>query len=359
MSYGFSIYFGLDNKKEENIKLLEEAYKLGFTRIFTSFHIPEANYSILKTEAREFFKLAENYNMDIITDISPSTFKFLDLEHMDLKGLCDMGVRTIRVDFGYTEEEISEMSKNSYGIKIQLNASTITKEFFENLDRYCPNYKNVDALHNFYPRVGTGISEECMIEKNTILNKRGIKASAFVQSNNRKRGPLYEGLPSLEDHRNLEVREAANHLFALGNKSVFIGDSLPSKEELRDLSSLNPEGVELFIELKECDNVTLRLLSETYTQRIDEARDAIRASESRLLLKGDKIGALNTVDKNYGDVIIDNENYMRYMGELQILKVSQKADYRTNVVASVLQKHFYLLKYIKGGKKFYFTIISR
>jgi hypothetical protein len=356
MSYGFSVYFGLDNTKEENIKLLNDSHKLGFTRIFTSLHIPEANYSTLKTDVSEFFCLAKKYNMDIISDISPNTFKFLDLDDMDLKGLCDMGVKTIRIDFGYSEEEISKMSKNPYGIKIQLNASTITEEFFENLDRYLPDYKNVDALHNFYPRVGTGISEECMKEKNSILSERGIKASAFVGSNNRKRGPLYDGLPSLESHRGLEIREAANHLFALGNKSVFIGDSLPYKKELEDLSGLSPDAVELFIELKECDKVTLRLLKETYTQRIDESRDAIRASESRLILNGDKIKPLNTINKNYGDIIIDNENYMRYMGELEILKVSQKADYRTNVVASVLQGNIYLLKYIIGGKKFYFNI---
>ncbi|MBZ9685829.1 MupG family TIM beta-alpha barrel fold protein [Clostridium estertheticum] len=359
MSYGISIYFGLDNTREENIKLLKDAHELGFTRIFTSLHVPEADYSILKTEAREFFKLAKKYNMDIISDISPNTFKFLDLNDMDLKGLGYMGVKTIRIDFGYTVEEISKMTQNPYGIKIQLNASTITEEFFENLDIYSPNYKNVDALHNFYPRVGTGISEECMKEKNTILSKRGIRASAFVGSNNRKRGPVRDGLPSLEDHRGIEVREAANHLYILGNKSIFIGDSLPSKRELEDLSALSPDAVELCIELKEYDSVTLRLLNETYTNRTDEARDAIRASESRLLLKGDKIKALNTVDKNYGDITIDNENYMRYMGELQILKCSQKGDYRTNVVASVLQKDIYLLKYIKGGKKFYFNIINR
>lgn len=358
MSYGISIYFGLDNTMEENIELLIESHKLGFTRIFTSLHIPETDYSILKNETREFFKLAKKYNMDIISDISPNTFKFLGLNDMDLKGLGDMGVKTIRIDFGYSQEEISKMTKNPYGIKIQLNASTITEEFFRKLDMYSPNYKNVDALHNFYPRVGTGISEECMIEKNFILSKRGISASAFVGSNNRKRGPLCDGLPSLEAHRGLEVREAANHLFAMGNISIFIGDSLPSKKELEDLSELNPNAVELYIKLKECDNVTLRLLSETYTQREDEARDAIRASESRLILKGDKIKPLNTVDKNYGDITIDNENYMRYMGELQILKSIQKGDYRTNVVASVLQKHIYLLKYIKGGKKFYFTIVN-
>ncbi|MBU3191395.1 MupG family TIM beta-alpha barrel fold protein [Clostridium bowmanii] len=358
MSYGISIYFGMDNTKEENLRLLKDAHKLGFTRIFTSLHVPEANYSILKNETRDFFKLAKIYDMDIISDISPNTFKFLDLNDMDLKGLYEMGVKTIRIDFGYTEEEISKMTKNPYEIKIQLNASTITEEFFRKLDMYLPNYENVDALHNFYPREGTGISEECMKEKNAILSKKGIRASAFVGSNNKKRGPLYNGLPTLEEHRGIEVREAANHLFALGNQCIFIGDSLPSSSELENLSELNSDVVELFIELKQCDNVTLRLLTETYTNRIDEARDAIRASESRLLLKGDKIVALNTVDKNYGDVIIDNENYMRYMGELQILKRSQKGDYRTNVVASVLQKHIYLLKYIKGGKKFHFNIIN-
>ena len=145
MSYGFSVYFGLDNTMEENIQLLKDAHALGFSRIFTSLHIPEANYDVLKVEVNEFFKLAKEYDMDIISDISPNTFRFLDLEDMDLKGLRDMGVKTIRIDFGYSEEEIAKMSKNSYDIKIQLNASTITEEFFNKLDKYCPNYENIDA----------------------------------------------------------------------------------------------------------------------------------------------------------------------------------------------------------------------
>lgn len=354
MSLGFSVYFGLDNTKDENIQLLKDAYELGFTRIFTSLHIPEANYEILKVEVRDFFKIAKKYDMDIISDISPNTFKFLDLENMDLKGLRDMGVKTIRIDFGYTEEEIAIMSKNDYGIQIQLNASTISADFFGNLDKFSPNYENIDALHNFYPRVGTGISEECMLEKNKILSSKGIKACAFVQSNNRKRSPLKDGLPTLEDHRNKEVRQAANHLFAIGNKSVFIGDSLPSKQELKELSSLFTEGVELRIKVDTKDEVSANLLDEIYSSRIDEARDAIRASESRLILNKKEIKPENTVNKKYGDVTIDNTGYQRYMGELQILTTDQEKDPRINKVASVLQDDFYLLKYIKDGKKFYF-----
>jgi uncharacterized protein len=359
MYYGFSVYFGLDNTKEESIQLFKDAHSLGFGRIFTSLHIPEANYEVLKVEVREFFNVAKEYDMDIISDISPNTFKFLDLEDMDLKGLRDMGVKTIRIDFGYSEENIAKMSRNEYGIKIQLNASTITERFFEELDKYSPNYSNIDALHNFYPRIGTGISEECMIDKNRILKKRGIKPCAFVQSNNRKRSPLKDGLPTLEDHRGLSVKEAANHLFALENESVFIGDSLPTYEELKDLSSLKQDVVELDIEIKTNDELILRILNNIYSSRTDEARDAIRASESRLILEGGIIEPFNTVSKKYGDISIDNKDYMRYMGELEILKRNQDADTRTNIVASVLQKDFYLLKYICNGKKFHFNIINK
>ena len=299
MSFGFSVYFGLDNTKEENINLLNDAHRLGFKRVFTSLHIPEANYDILKYEIYEFLELARKYDMDIISDISPNTFKFLDLEDMDLKGLKYMGIKTIRIDFGYDEESIAKMANNAYGIKIQLNASTITEDFLEKLDKYNTNYNNIDALHNFYPRIGTGISEECMIEKNKLLKKRKIKIGAFVQSNHKKRSPLKDGLPTLEDHRGVDVREAANHLFAIGNDDVFIGDSLPSKKELEELSSLKSDAVELRINLHIKDEVCERLLKETYKSRADEARDVIRASEIMLILNGDIIKQLNTVDKEY------------------------------------------------------------
>ena len=358
MSFGFSVYFGLDNIQKENVNLLKEAHKLGFTRIFTSLHIPEANYKVLKKEVKEFFRIAKDYNMDIISDISPNTFKFLEIDNMDLEALKSLGVKTIRIDFGYSAKEIAEMTKNPYGIKVQLNASTITKEFFEELDRYSPIYNQIDALHNFYPRIGTGISEECMIEKNNLLEKKGIKSCAFIQSNNRKRSPLKDGLPTLEDHRGWKVEEAANHLIALNNKSIFIGDSLPSYEEMKSLASLDINSIKLDIKTNTKDEVILNLLEEKYTSRTDEARDAIRASESRIILKNEIIEPFNTIDKVYGDITIDNRLYGRYMGELQIIKRSQTSDERTNVVGKVLEKDLYLLKYIRPGSAYHFKIIN-
>ena len=102
-----------------------------------------------------------------------------------------------------------------------------------------------------------------------------------------------------------------------------------------------------------------KLLSEIYSSRTDEARDAIRAAESRIILGENIIEPENTINKEYGDITIDNVHYQRYMGELQILKVNQKGDKRTNVVASILQNRLYLLKYIRNGKRFYFNIINK
>ena len=232
MSLGISIYFGLDNTRKENMNLMKKAYDLGYKRIFTSLHIPEANYKVLKSEVSEFLKEAKKLNMDIISDISPNTFKFLGLEDMDLKGLKDMGIGTIRIDFGYTDEEIAKMSRNNYGIKIQMNASTLTKDLIYNLKKAKTDFSNIDALHNFYPRIGTGISRECMIKMNKLLINNNLKVCAFVQSNNKKRGPIKEGLPTLEDHRNMDIQLAAEELYALGCDDIFIGDSLPSDDEL-------------------------------------------------------------------------------------------------------------------------------
>lgn len=385
MSLGISIYFGLDNTREENMDLMKKAYDLGYKRIFTSLHIPEANYEVLKSEVGEFLKEAKKLEMDVVSDISPNTFKFLDLENMDLKGLKDIGISTIRIDFGYSDEEIAKMSKNQYGIKIQMNASTLTEELLDNLKKLETDFSNIDALHNFYPRMGTGISVECMLKMNHILKENHIKICAFVQSNNRKRGPIKEGLPTLEDHRDIDISLAATELYALGCDDIFIGDSLPSddelillahvknnildenkdlccfhkyennKDDLKEVSNYNlNEEIILRVDVLTNDKTSIRLLKEQYTSRIDEARDSIRAQESRLLLNGDKIEEEFLSERKLGDITLDNIGYARYMGELEIILRDSKMDNRVNTVARVKKEDIHLLKKITGGKKFRF-----
>ena len=218
------------------------------------------------------------------------------------------------------------------------------------------DFHQLDALHNFYPRRGTGISEEFMVRKTMMLHKLGIKTGAFVPSQHRRRSPLKDGLPTLEDHREESADLAARHLIALGIDSVFIADSLPSDDELQLVGSLNDDLVTLQARLLTGNTFQQKLLSHTFTARPDEARDAIRASESRDLLK--KLDGIiqpdNTIIRPIGAITIDNQQYQRYMGELQIIRTPQEADARTNVAAIVDENEVNLLQYITPGRKFSF-----
>ena len=51
---------------------------------------------------------------------------------------------------------------------------------------------------------------------------------------------------------------------------------------------------------------------------------------------------------------MDNVNYQRYMGEMQILKCDLPADERVNVIASLNEEEQKLLKYLTSSTAFQF-----
>ena len=362
MQYGISIYPGLDNTHKENLMLLKKAAAKGFSRVFTSFHIPETNISSFKSELIELIQEANLLNMEIISDISPETLKILDIPTFSPKIFKNLGIKTIRIDYGFNIDEIAKLSRNRQNIRIQLNASTITPRIIDELKSAKTNFKNIDALHNFYPREGTGLSEKFFIEKTSMLQNVGIKVGAFIPSQSKRRSPLKEGLPTLEMHRKKSVSLAARHLAAIGIDSIIIADSLPSDNELDVLSQVNEDCVSLSSEMITTDvKIQKYLTSSTFSSRIDEAQDAIRSQESRQFIKNMQISVKpdNTKAKKIGSITIDNELYGRYMGELQILKCSKPAENRTNLVAQINESELFLLKYITPGRNFRFVFDTK
>lgn len=96
-----------------------------------------------------------------------------------------------------------------------------------------------------------------------------------------------------------------------------------------------------------------------FTCRPDISKYAIRAVEGRQILKlsGGIIEAENSVERNFGDITIDNKNFGRYAGEVQIVKNFMPADSRVNVVASISEEEKFLIRYIKPHKKFSFRLV--
>ena len=86
----------------------------------------------------------------------------------------------------------------------------------------------------------------------------------------------------------------------------------------------------------------------------------IRAVEGRQYLK--EIGgtippAEPIIERSFGDVTIDNENFGRYAGEVQIIQDVLPADGRVNIAAHILDEEIFLTGYLKPRRKFSFKFI--
>lgn len=355
MSKGISIYLGMNYSLEENIRYIKKAKEYGFDNVFTSLHIPEADYSKIIKDFRKIVELARALDIKIIADISPRAFKYLDASIKDLSVLKNMDIYGIRVDFGFSPKEIAEFTNNKYGLKIEINASTVTERFLNEFDKYNPNYKMLQACHNYYPRMNTGISQEMLLKKNNMLKHYGIKLSAFIPSKSGKRGPIFEGLPTLEAHRNMTPEVCAKHLFALGLDNVIFGDSIPSDTELISVGKLDEDILEFNIKELSCSEIEREILFKgSHENRPDTAEDVIRSTMSRETLNGRKVEQRNNIERAKGSITIDNEKYLRYCGEVQICKKDLPADSRVNVVGYVRNDELFLMDFIKEETRFKF-----
>ncbi len=357
MANGISLYPGLDNKPLENLKLIEDAARAGLTRIFTSLQIPESDTRALKAELGTLLRTAREHHMEVISDVSPATRKLLGIRDFSLSVFRMLGITTLRLDYGFSVDEIVRYSRNKQGIHIALNASTLTGAALSQLVEKKANFQNIEAIHNFYPRRGTGISEASLVGQNIMLRRLGIETGAFVPSRRgRRRSPLGDGLPTLEAHRDAETEFAARQLLAMNCDFILIGDALPTKEELQGVGALPSKEVVLAAKWHTADPVSRKLLANPFTSRVDAARDAIRAQESRKLLaaEGGTIAPEHAEPRPIGAITLDNEGYGRYMGELQIITHPQDADPRTNVVGQIDADDLALIPYITPGKKFSF-----
>ncbi len=361
MAKGISVFLGLDWSLEDNLEYLTQAAQAGFSRVFTSLHIPEANYSQLITEFKQVLDLATRLDMAVIADISPNAYQYLQVEAHDLAAFKKMGLAGIRLDYGFTPELIAGYTNNSVDLLIELNASTMSAEFMQQIMHSGANAANISACHNYYPRQNTGISLESLQQKNQIFHQYNIPVSGFVALATGRRGPLYEGLPTLEFTRNLVPQVAAQILLVAGIEHVFIGDARAELSVLQRVGKLSPDLIELDVADYLSTSVYQELLQQIHTNRPDAAVDVIRSQESRLMLLTNnvirrEVLAENCISRDRGSITIDNIAYGRYSGELQICKRGLAADERVNVIGRISDDSLHLLDYIGDNQGFKLVI---
>ncbi|HAQ08851.1 MAG TPA: DUF871 domain-containing protein [Bacillus bacterium] len=350
---GISVYLNKD-RMEQNAAWIKKAAGYGLKSIFTSLHIPEDNPADYKQLLQELGNLAKQYDMELMADVSPHSLGYLGLDWNSYELLLDWGLAGIRADYGFTPEQIVELSRK---MKIGINASTVTKDELSAWIDAGMKAENVEAWHNFYPRPETGLDKSFLIERNKMFRSMGITTMAFVPGDNELRGPLHAGLPSLEEHRGQLPHVAAAELkFSCCTDKVLIGDLTVSEEQLGLLSILG-DGI-IPLRIQSLNWPRSEWLGRPLTNRMDPARDVIRAVESRSYAMQGENQYLpeNQLDRTHGTVTIDNMLYGRYSGELQIAVSDLPRDEKVNCIGKVIEQDLPLLSNIKAGGKFLFIV---
>ncbi|MGL5904354.1 MAG: phospho-sugar glycosidase domain-containing protein, partial [Cetobacterium sp.] len=183
-----------------------------------------------------------------------------------------------------------------------------------------------------------------------------IRTAAFISTSHGEIGPwsINDGLCTLEEHRNLSITTAAKHLWATGLiDDVIVGNAYATEDELRKLGELNRYLVELDIYLeKNISDVEKSIINELHVRRGDINDYMIRSTEVRKKHINSEILVLDEIEQKLGDIMIGNNSFGKYKGELQVILKDIPKDGRKNKVASVDEEELFLLNYVGAWSKF-------
>lgn len=341
---GISVFLNED-LSEQTITYIKNAQAAGFQGIFTSLHIPEDDASRYAERLFQLGQLAKSLAMKLMVDVSADALQRAGFSFENTQALLEIGVTGLRMDYGIDNQVIADLT---HRLDIGLNASTITAKDIEELREHQADFTRFEAWHNYYPRPETGLDRKWFIEKNAWLKENGFRIFAFVPGDEKLRGPLMLGLPTIEEHRGKHSLYCAEDLVTCGVDAAYIGDPEISTSTLEQWQSYQKGKVLLHITV---DSDVKDLILGKHTNRLDDARDVIRSAEARFKERR-QILPKPLQNRRTGAVTIDNEKYGRYMGEIQIIKHQLIPDEKVNVVGQVVEKDLALIRLIKAGTPF-------
>ena len=338
---GFSLYLSTFEQQRPALELWAGTG----APIFLSLHISEEFDATYCQRAREICHSLAVSGFRTIADVSVKT-----LQQFGCRSLPELARELklwgLRIDYGFSPEEIGEMAEN---MPIVLNASTTAPD---DARRIAARGREVFALHNFYPRPETGLDEDYLMQTTRQLQAAGLSVQCFIPGDTLRRGPLHEGLPTLEAHRHVLPSAAFVDLaLRFGMDDIFLADPGLSQKEMDRIARFCQDGV-ICIPAELAEDWR-QLYGKVFTCRIDSPRWLIRFQESRVYsCQGDLVEPKNCISRRRGTITVDNRGYGRYSGELMLLREDLPADERVNVIGSVPEQAQLLIDRIGRGAKF-------
>lgn len=346
-----SIYMHQLDEPEFIRHWLREMKDIGCDQVFTSLHIPEDKAVSMAERLDRLLTAAESFHMQVVADISPAALSYLRLTLDEFTARYAQSLHSLRLDYGFTMTEVKQLSASFHLI---LNASTLQEKELQTLSTLGIPMKRMEAWHNFYPKTYTGLSFSFLQRQNELCRKFQIQTASFFPGDLKKRGPFYQGLPTIEEHRFISpFVSMVECIEYFGHQKVLLGDLALSKESMEQISLyLNDQTFLLRYNRTTEKPSLLQHMSQRHTNRKDEADYLIRSDGSRCNgLEADNTN--RNIPIRPGDILIDAKEAGRYEGELTIAKKSMPANVDASVTGRVVPEDIALLPYIAGGRKFY------
>lgn len=378
---GVSVYPDL-SPAEAIRDYLKLAASYGASRVFSSmFSVPGENEEII-AYFRDFIQTAHQYQMKVSLDVNPVFLERLGVTPEDISLFHELGCDILRLDMSYGKEKDLVICRNPYGIQIQLNASMGIEEELAYLKDNGVTDRQLLLGHNFYPQRYTGLKWDSFVQTNRALRKYGYKIDAFMASHAPDTHGVWDaadGLPTVERTRDLPCGLAYRILAAAGTDHVFFGNAYASEEEFASLKKImgterQTKDSPLYAVMKQMGVPLPDTLKETILKVIPDP--AATADERYMLFdfwpqtdfgdssewiwrsRGGRFinGRFSFPFRKYdgdmipaGSVVIVNDNYRHYAGEIQIARLPLRNDGQRNVIGRLAEGEEMLLELIPDG----------
>ncbi|BAN93837.1 DUF871 domain-containing protein [Streptococcus dysgalactiae subsp. equisimilis] len=353
---GFSLYperYDVTKSKA----YIDLCHSYGAKRLFMSLlQLAPANHQMFHCYA-ELIAYANQLGIRVIADVSPSFISQADWSDQLIERAHAFGLAGLRLDEALPLAEIVTLTRNPFGLKIELNMST-DKQLLMSLLATDAERSNIIGCHNFYPHEFTGLSWQHFKDMSRFYHEHDIETAAFITAQSASEGPwlLAEGLPTVEDHRHLPIGLQVELMKAIGIiDNILISNQFISEEELaactqalaRPVTTIK---VRPIIDLTEVEE---QIIGYPHCYRGDVSDYVIRSTMPRLVYAQESIAPRDqSKEVKRGCIIIDNDRYHRYKGELQIALKNFTVSSKANVVAEVREDYLSLLDDLRPWQEF-------
>lgn len=312
---------------------------------FLSLHVAEEYGDSFPSRMLDLCRRLHSLGCPVTADVGGDTEREFGMPLPDI--VREYHLSSLRLDEGFTMEQTLSLAKE---VPVVLNASSLREAEIRSI---LQSGAKVRAMHNFYPRRETGLDREYLKKTTDHLHACGIEVEAFVPGDTVLRGPLLEGLPTLEEHRHLPPSAGCVDLLEnFGIDRVYVGDPGISEKEEERIRAYLEEGV-LGIPCA-LDKGYEDLYGTVFTCRSDSPAWLVRAQESRQWSKEHhpQVAPGRTGKRARGCVTMDNAKYLRYQGEVQLIRRDLEADERVNVIGRLQAGYERLADLVERGGKF-------